>query len=149
MKSFLMMAAARPLLRILLILSLYFLVRGHNDPGGGFIGGLMAASAFAVFALSRSVEEARKALRLEPIFLVGLGFLVLLSSGFFAFEFGEGGLEYMKGIWVGELRLPIFGTVKVGTPFLFDIGVFLVVMGTLTEVVFRILEFQTEKGELS
>jgi multicomponent Na+:H+ antiporter subunit B len=54
----------------------------------------------------------------------------------------------MKGLWIGEVWLPILGSVKLGTPFLFDIGVYLVVMGALTEVVFRILESQVNKGEL-
>jgi multicomponent Na+:H+ antiporter subunit B len=144
----LLVAAAKPLLWVLFFLSLYFLIRGHNDPGGGFIGGLLAASAFSVFALSTSVQLARRALRIEPLSFMGLGFFVALGSGFFALEFGGNGYPYMKGLWIGEVWLPILGSVKLGTPFLFDIGVYLVVMGTLTEVVFRILEFQVNKGEL-
>ena len=60
MKSIILSATARFLLPILFMFSLFLLVRGHNLPGGGFVGGLVAAAAFVLYAIAHDVEQARR-----------------------------------------------------------------------------------------
>ena len=51
---------------LMLLFSVFVLLRGHNEPGGGFIGGLIAASAFAIYGIAFGVPEVRRALRFPP-----------------------------------------------------------------------------------
>ena len=61
MKSLILTTGARLLIGLFLVFSLYVLLRGHNAPGGGFIGGLIAACGFAIHAFASGVAEARRA----------------------------------------------------------------------------------------
>ncbi|ODN68872.1 Na(+)/H(+) antiporter subunit B [Methylobrevis pamukkalensis] len=56
---------------LMLLFSVYVLLRGHNDPGGGFIGGLIAASAFAIYGLSSGVDVVRRSLYFHPMTIAG------------------------------------------------------------------------------
>ena len=71
--SLILRVAARVLVPLLLLFSLFMLLRGHNLPGGGFVGGLVAASAFVLYVLTAGVQASRKVLRVEPHTLLGLG----------------------------------------------------------------------------
>ena len=66
---------------LLLLFSVFLLLRGHNEPGGGFVGGLVAAAAFALYAIAYGVERARRALLVKPLTLLGAGLLIALASG--------------------------------------------------------------------
>jgi len=63
----------RLLLPLLLMFSVFLLLRGHNEPGGGFVGGLMAATGFALFSIAFGSETARRILRIDPLALIGVG----------------------------------------------------------------------------
>jgi multisubunit Na+/H+ antiporter MnhB subunit len=121
-KNSILPAAVRLVVPAQYAFSIYLLLRGHNLPGGGFIGGLVLASALVLRAM---VDESR-APRWDPIVLAGIGLLTSLSSAVFAMVLGE---PFFTGLWGGEIWLPAVGKIKLGTPFLFDIGVFLVVTG--------------------
>ena len=58
--------AARLLMPLLLLFSVFLLLRGHNEPGGGFVGGLVAAAAFALYAIAFGTRRARQALVVSP-----------------------------------------------------------------------------------
>jgi multicomponent Na+:H+ antiporter subunit B len=73
--------AARLLMPLLLMFSVFLLLRGHNQPGGGFVGGLIAAAAFSLYAISFGVARARQALLVRPVNLLGVGLLIALVSG--------------------------------------------------------------------
>jgi multicomponent Na+:H+ antiporter subunit B len=73
MTSLILSTAARYLLPLLLLFSLFILVRGHNEPGGGFIGGLIAAAAFALNAIAFDAGTTRRTLRLDPRMLIPIG----------------------------------------------------------------------------
>lgn len=103
--------------------SLIILLRGHNDPGGGFIAGLLAASAVVVLGMARGVGTVRRLLRINPLAIAGIGVLLAVASGFVS---AFAGAPFLTGLW---LPLHIFGT-----PGLFDIGVYLVVFGTVTAI---------------
>ncbi|MEQ1901332.1 MAG: MnhB domain-containing protein [Devosia sp.] len=113
-----------PLLCCLMALfSLFILLRGHNDPGGGFIGGLIAAAAIAIYAMAFSVHHAREVLRLHPLAYAGVG---VLAGGVAGLASLISGAPFLTGIWLPGYHF--------GTPGLFDIGVYLAVFGTLAEV---------------
>lgn len=126
--------AARLLMPLLLMFSVFLLFRGHNAPGGGFVGGLVAASAFSLYAIANGVSAARAALRTEPRILAAVGLLVSLASGLPGLLAGG---PFMSGVWL-ESPLPVVG--KFGTPVLFDVGVYLVVVGIVTTMVFTLSE---------
>ena len=108
---------------VMVVFSVIVLLRGHNDPGGGFIGGLIAASAAAIYAMALSVGAARKLLHFNPIGFAGFGVLLAGASGLLSAAFGD---PFLTGHW---LPAHLFGT-----PGLFDIGVYFVVFGTVTGV---------------
>lgn len=111
---------------IMLVFSVYVCLRGHNEPGGGFIGGLIAAASVEVLALAMGVPQTREALRLDPLAVAGFGVLLAGVSGLLS-VFIEA--PFMTSIWlyldVGESVIPL------STPLFFDIGVYLVVFGSL------------------
>lgn len=117
------------LVAIMLVFSVYICLRGHNEPGGGFIGGLIAASSIAVLAMAGGGEAARRALRIDPLALAGLGVFLAGASGLMSL-FTQA--PFMTSIW---LDLALGRTVvALSTPMLFDIGVYLVVFGTISAI---------------
>lgn len=134
MISLILSTATRYMLPLLALFSIFLLLRGHNEPGGGFVGGLVAAAAFALYAFAYNVDEARRALRVNPRLLIGLGLLIAVSSGLASWFSGK---PFMTGLWYSQ-SIPVFG--KVGTPILFDIGVYLVVLGITLTIIFALAE---------
>jgi len=134
MPSLILAAAARALFPLILLFSVFLLLRGHNDPGGGFIGGLAAACAFALWAVAEGSPAARRRLRVDPRTLVASGLALALGSGLLALPEGR---PFLTGLWP-PLALPVVG--KVGTPLAFDLGVYLVVIGIATTILFELME---------
>jgi len=134
--SLILRVATRFMLPLLLLFSIFLLLRGHNEPGGGFSGGLVAASAFVLYGFAFGVPEAKWALRVDPRSLIGSGLLMALGSGCMAILTGR---PMMTGLW-GEWDLPGFGMIHVGTPLLFDIGVYLVVVGVTLSIILPLAE---------
>src|SRR5690606_20925614 len=79
--SLILQAATRFLMPLMLLFSLFLVWRGHNFPGGGFVGGLVAASVFVLYGLSAGVAASRQALRVDPSTLLSAGLGVALLSG--------------------------------------------------------------------
>ncbi len=134
MTTVILSTATKYMLPLLILLSLFLLLRGHSEPGGGFVGGLVAAASFSFYAFAYNVKEARKALRVDPRNLIGLGLLIAVSSGIASLYAGQ---PFMYGLWT-ERAFPVFG--PIGTPFIFDIGVYLVVLGVILTIVFSLAE---------
>ncbi|MGK2286274.1 hydrogen gas-evolving membrane-bound hydrogenase subunit E [Pedomonas sp. V897] len=116
---------------LLLATSLWIFLRGHDAPGGGFIGGLVAALAFAMIALAHGVERAQRALRLHPVVLVGIGIVLVLLAGLSGMAAGG---AFLQHLWYeGNLAgLPV----KVSTTLVFDLGVYVVVLGSVLAFLF-------------
>ncbi len=126
---------------IMVVFSIYILLRGHNEPGGGFIGGLIGAAAMAIFGMASGVAAVRRALKADPLTIAGFGVLAAVVSGLLSLFTGS---PFLTGIWV---YLAIGkDTVALSTPMLFDIGVFLAVFGTLTSIA---LALEGEEDEAS
>jgi multicomponent Na+:H+ antiporter subunit B len=131
MSSTILRTATRYMFPPLLVFSVYVLLRGHHYPGGGFVGGLFAGSAFTLYALAYSVAEARKLLRADPRDITAVGLAVALCSGLPALIAGR---PFLSGEW---WNLHMAGIeLHVGTPTVFDIGVYLVVLGVVLTLVF-------------
>ena len=114
--------ATKLLVPAIFIASAWLLLRGHNAPGGGFIGGMVAVSATALLAVTRGSEAALRGLPLGPMRLTSLGVLIALVAGLPALVTGA---PFMTHLW-GSL----FG-VKVSSVLVFDLGVYLAVWGGL------------------
>jgi len=139
MKSIILQTATRYLFPILLIFSFFLFVRGHNEPGGGFVGGLVAAAAYALYSIAYGVSEARNLLMVTPLTLIITGLIFAVGSGIFPLFFNE---LFLTGMW-HEQYIPIIN--KVGTPLFFDIGVFFVVLGISLLIIFNLTEEVLDK----
>ncbi|MGZ0654309.1 MnhB domain-containing protein [Coraliomargarita sp. W4R53] len=137
MKYFILGQASRLLFPALLVLSLIVLYRGHNLPGGGFIGGLLAATAFILVGLGDSMVRAKALLRIEPVKLMALGLAVALMSGLPGLLRG---MPFMTSEWLPGFSLPLIGSVHLGTPLIFDIGVYMVVIGFALHTTFSLAQ---------
>jgi multicomponent Na+:H+ antiporter subunit B len=146
MNSIILSAATRIITPLMVAFSLFILLRGHNEPGGGFIGGLIAATAFALYAKAMGVAATRRALRFAPeaIAVGGLGFAAL--AGLWGFV-QEG--AFLKGMWPllttaadgSKMGLPV------GSVLLFDVGVYLVVVGSVVTILFALEEDVTDVAD--
>jgi multicomponent Na+:H+ antiporter subunit B len=134
MTSIVLQSAARALHPILLMFSVFLLMRGHNEPGGGFSGGLVAATAFVLQTISSSVAESRRALRVHPRALIAIGLLFATTAGIIPLFSGD---PFLTGLWFDA---PLLDHIKVGTPLLFDTGVYLVVIGMTVLIVWTLYE---------
>lgn len=138
MDSIVLRTATRYLLPLLLLFSVFVLLRGHNEPGGGFVGGLVAATAFALYAIAYGVESARQLLQISSRRLIGIGLLIAAGSGLIGLAWGD---PFMTAHW-DTREIPVVG--KLGTPLLFDIGVYLVVIGVVLTIIFALIEAEEE-----
>lgn len=136
MTSIILQTATRFLLPLLVLYSVFLLWEGHHRPGGGFVGGLIVAAAVGLCALAFDVPTARRVLPLSPPSLMGLGLLAAASSGIWGMIQQK---PFLTGIW-GRLSLPGVGSLELGTPMLFDLGVYLVVVGVVSMILLALAE---------
>lgn len=135
MTSTILQTATRALMPVLLLFAIFLLLRGHNQPGGGFVGGLVVASSFVLYSIAFGVDAARRALLVSPATLLGVGPLIALTSGLPAVITGQ---PFMTAQWT---EVPLGGTaVALGTPLVFDVGVFLAVIGVVLTIVLTLAE---------
>ena len=136
MSSLILRTATRYMFPPLLVFSVYLLLRGHQYPGGGFVGGLVAGSAFALYSLAFGVSAARQLLRRDSRDVTAAGLALALLSGLPALLSDH---PYLTGTW-WHLKLPGGAVLDIGTPMIFDIGVYFVVLGVLLTLVFALGE---------
>lgn len=134
MKTLILKTASGYLLPLLLLFSVFMLLRGHYHPGGGFVGGLVASVAFILHAFAHGLEHTRHLLRIHPGFLMPAGLALAFLSGWLPVLQG---LPYLTGVWYPD-PAPVLG--MLGSALLFDAGVFLVVIGTTLTILFTISE---------
>lgn len=134
--SLILITIVKYIIPLLLIFSFFLLLRGHNEPGGGFSGGLVAAAAYALYAIANGVSEAEKLLRMDPLKLISIGLLISLFSGMYPLLLGK---SFMTGVWLNN-TIPVIG--KLGTPLIFDIGVYILVLGITIKIIFSLAELE-------
>lgn len=123
------------MLPLLLVFSVFILLRGHYLPGGGFVGGLIASIAFVLHAFANGLRDTRQLIRFHPGFLMPTGLTVSFLSGVSPIILA--GKPLMTGLWYPH-HLPIVG--NLGSALFFDIGVYLVVLGVTLTIIFTISE---------
>lgn len=120
---------------LMVIFSVFVLLRGHNEPGGGFIGGLIAASAIAIYGIAYGVEAVRRALYIHPNALAGVGLTMSGVAGVMALFTGK---PLLSGLWFvtefGGMEIPL------STVLVFDVGVYLVVVGSVASIALTLEE---------
>jgi multicomponent Na+:H+ antiporter subunit B len=136
MNSVILQIASKYVRWLLIIFALIALLRGHNHPGGGFIGGLLAGLSVVFISFAYTKEQVVEQLKVKPIGYIGTGLGLILIS-FLPSAFLQ--KELMTGLWI-TLPLPLLGELKLGTPLLFDIGVFAAVIGVTQLFLFTLKE---------
>lgn len=121
----------RWLVVLLGIVSFFLLVRGHDESGGGFSAGLVAASAVIIMTITYGAEVGRKLLYFQPLSYIAAGLIIAGLAGMFQLN-----TAYMSSIWI-KVSLG-FATLKFGSPLLFDVGVYVVVLGVVSSFVLEI-----------
>ena len=137
MNSLIFSTISRLLVGLMFLFSLFLLWRGHNEPGGGFIGGLVAAAGLIVYGLAEGPELMRKLLRVDPRTLVLVGLLTAILSGILPLLQNS---AFLTGLWVFIGATETDKGLALGTPLLFDIGVYLVVVGGVAGMVIAMEE---------
>lgn len=132
MRSTILQTASNYLLPILLLFSIFLLLRGHYYPGGGFVGGLVASIAFVLHSFAYGTDNTLKILRYKPLSLIPTGLIIATLSMFLPVLFGY---PVMTGLWI-EQPVPVIG--MIGTALFFDLGVYLVVIGVVLTILFTI-----------
>ena len=130
MASLILATAARLVLPLLLLFSVFILIRGHDAPGGGFAGGLVAAIAFTLIVIAEDAESARRSLRVSTRSLIGIGLLLAAASGITGLVVADAFLEAV----FFDLPLLAGGRIELSTVFFFDVGVYLVVIGLMLDI---------------
>jgi multicomponent Na+:H+ antiporter subunit B len=133
--SLILRTASRFLLILLFQFSIFLLLRGHNEPGGGFVGGLVLAAALTLYAIAYDVRSIRRFLPCRTQTMIGLGLLLAGLSGVWALVKGQ---PFMTGQW-GHLEFMGLD-LHLGTPLIFDIGVYLVVVGVVLIIIMSLAE---------
>jgi multisubunit Na+/H+ antiporter MnhB subunit len=109
----------------LILVSLYFLFAGHNQPGGGFSGGLVASCAFCLLYVSGGEAAVHRSMKVPPTTFLGVGMLFAITTGIVPLLLGG---EFLENS-IMKATLPVIGPVKASSVLFFDTGVYLVVLG--------------------
>lgn len=125
---------ARVVAFIVLAFSIFIMLAGHNAPGGGFIGGLMTASAFLILYISFGMEKMEKVIRVDFTKIIGLGMFFAIGTGLNSLLFEDPFLTH----YFDNFQLPILGEVELTTALTFDLGVYFVVVASATLIILSI-----------
>lgn len=137
MNSIIFTTASRLLMGLMLLFSLFLLWRGHNEPGGGFIGGLVAAAGLVVYGLADGTRSMRAILRTDPRNIALAGLLLAIIAGLLPAISGQ---DFLTGMWIFIGATATDKGLALGTPLLFDIGVYLAVLGGVVGMVIALEE---------
>ncbi len=132
MNTLVLRETTRILVALILVFSVFMLLRGHNQPGGGFVGGLIASIGFSLHVFVADAPALRRVLRTDPRRIGATGLGLAIASGLVGSLVG--GAPFQTSAWT------TIGGVKLGTPLLFDVGVYLVVVGAVLTFVLGIKE---------
>jgi len=126
--------ATNYLIPLLLMFSVFVLLRGHYLSGGGFVGGLIASIAFVLHSFVHTTKETLKLFHFSPQALIPIGVLITILSGLLPIFKGK---SFLTGLWF-DTPIAVIGSV--GTALFFDLGVYLIVIGVTLTILFTIKE---------
>lgn len=127
---------AKVVVFIILTLAIYLFFSGHHMPGGGFVGGLVLASAFVLLLLAFDIQTIRKGFPIDFKIVGAIGAFIVVASGLAATVFGKDFLYQT----MFHFSLPVFGEVELGTITIFELGVALAVLGVVVTIILSISE---------
>lgn len=127
---------ARTMMPVLLMFSIVLLLRGHNLPGGGFAGGLVGAGSIVLMTLAYGPDQVRERLRIDFLRSMFFGVAVAAFAGLLG---ALAGGSFLEGIWWKPF-IRGAGRLEVGTPLLFDIGVYIAVFSITSIIVMSMAE---------
>jgi multicomponent Na+:H+ antiporter subunit B len=131
MDSLILKVVSKFLLVLMLAFSIFILFRGHNNPGGGFIAGLIAACAFSLYVMANGAVATKRILSLDMRYWLAIGLFCCVGSGLLACFSGQ---PFLTAVWAEDYVMPV------GSPVIFDIGVYLSVVATVLMIVFSLEE---------
>jgi multicomponent Na+:H+ antiporter subunit A len=131
-RSLILDTSVRVIFPSVVVLSLYLLLAGHNQPGGGFVGGLVAAAGIALRFVAGGIDDVRSTSPVRPWTVLGAGLAIAAATALTPLLVGGQVLESAKVAW----DAPLLGTVNITSVLAFDTGVYLVVVG-LTLMLFE------------
>lgn len=135
MRTIIFRTVAPYLASLMVLFSIFVLLRGHNEPGGGFIGGLIAASAFAIYGIACGVAPVRRALYFHPMAISAFGLFLSAAAGMLSAFLA---VPFMTGLWIYP---HLFGVeLALSSVMMFDIGVYFVVVGAITSIALALEE---------
>ena len=135
MRTVIFRSIAPYLTSLMVLFSIFVLLRGHNEPGGGFIGGLIAASALAIYGIACGVAPVRRAIYFDPMAIAAFGLFMSAMAGVLSMF---AGVPYMSGLWIYP---NLFGVeVALSSVLVFDVGVYLVVVGAISSIALALEE---------
>jgi multicomponent Na+:H+ antiporter subunit B len=123
--------ATKVVLFIILIFSVFIFFTGHYTPGGGFVGGLLTSGAIVLLLLAFDLETVNKILPFNYINMIAIGLLFSIGTGAGALFFNVSFLTHAYT----HIEIPILGDISLHTATLFDLGVFLVVVGVTMTII--------------
>jgi len=119
---------------IVLAFSWYLFFSGHHEPGGGFIGGLMTSAALVLLSMSAGMNATERMIPVNYRIVIGIGLLTALLTGIGSFAAGVPFLSHAFGYF----QLPLLGETELATAVLFDLGVYLAVVGVTMTIIYTI-----------
>ena len=132
MQSVILKTATRLMVGMILVFAVYQLLRGHHEPGGGFVAALVAGTGFALFAIAEGPGKVRRAIRLRPATIAFTGLSLAIIAGLPALLASR---PFLTGMWWN-----LGPKLSLGTPLIFDIGVFLAVLGAILAILLTLEE---------
>ena len=132
----LLQTATKVIVFIILTFSIYVLFAGHHNPGGGFVGGLVTASAIVLLYIAFDAQTVRDILPIDFKLLGAFGIIIAVLTGSASLLYGMPFLTQS----MTHLHLPLFGDVELASALLFDIGVYFAVVGTTMTIITSISE---------
>ncbi|MDP2119304.1 MAG: Na(+)/H(+) antiporter subunit B [Hoeflea sp.] len=129
MRTIIFRSIAPFLTSLMVLFSIFVLLRGHNEPGGGFIGGLIAASALAIYGIACGVAAVRRAIYYHPIAISAFGLFMATLAGVLSMF---AGVPFMSGLWIYPEILGV--ELALSSVLIFDVGVYLVVVGAISSI---------------
>jgi len=122
------------LLPLLILFSIFLLIRGHYLPGGGFVGGLVASIAFVLHSFAYTPSQTLKMFSIQPLFVIPFGLMLCFFSGILPTVLGY---PFMSVVWFADNVVAIG---SFGSALIFDLGVYMVVIGVVLTILFTISE---------
>lgn len=136
MRNIILEKIATLFLRVMALSAIALLMRGHNQPGGGFIGGIILSTGFILYGMVFGTSQIRKVMIFNSRTWMGIGLLLVVTAALIPAFAGQ---LPLTGLWF-TAHLPLIGTFHLGTPLLFDTGIFIAVVGVILSIIITIME---------